>query len=183
MQLEQSGDEVGQLILLDSYVIADRPDLHAEPSVAELMAEFDLRANESEDENGDEPTVREVWQAVRAAGGILGGVTQAEFEAVHRAFRHATPLAADWRPRTYHGDATFVSANLDRPPGQPAVDDWRTAIGGSLTELEVHCSHARMLLPDNVTSFVEAIRNPSPRTTKPTTRTSHVRTIDDQEEA
>ena len=183
VQLEQSGDEVGQLILLDSYVIADRPDLHAEPSVAELMAEFDLRANESEDENGDEPTVREVWQAVRAAGGILGGVTQAEFEAVHRAFRHATPLAADWRPRTYHGDATFVSANLDRPPGQPAVDDWRTAIGGSLTELEVHCSHARMLLPDNVTSFVEAIRNPSPRTTKPTTRTSHVRTIDDQEEA
>lgn len=153
MQLQESGDEVGQLILLDSFVIADRPEFHTEPSLAELMKEFGITTTDVD----VEPTVQEVRTAVAAAGGILGAMCEQDFDAVHRAFRHATPLAADWRPRTYDGDATFVSATIDPPAGQRAVDDWHTAIAGQVTEVKTSCTHARMLLPENVVDYIHAI--------------------------
>ena len=164
VQLQQAGDEVGDLILLDSFVIADRPGFDAEPSMTELMAEFGITTTDTATA-GTEPTVREVWQAVRAAGGILGSVSEDDFGAVHQTFRHATPLAAQWRPRTYHGDATFVSATVDPPAGAPAAHDWRTAIAGDLTVIEIACTHARMLLPDNVVGFTDALGEDSRITT------------------
>ncbi|WP_267615377.1 non-ribosomal peptide synthetase [Gordonia bronchialis] len=154
VQLAEAGEQVGDLILLDSFVIADRPGFDAEPSMVELMSEFGLAPAESD----AEPTLHEVWQAIAEAGGILGGVTEEAFGAVHRTFRAATALAADWRPRTYDGDATFVSATVDPPAGAPAADDWRTAVAGRLTRVEVDCTHARMLLPENVTGFIHSIR-------------------------
>ncbi|WAC56477.1 amino acid adenylation domain-containing protein [Gordonia sp. SL306] len=151
--LQAAGDEVAQLVLLDSFVLADRPDLTTEPSVAELLAEFGIAAAD----DGREPSVTEAWQAVRAAGGPLAGLSEADFEAVHRTFRHATPLAAHWRPGTFRGDMTFVTAAGDPPPGRPAVDDWRDHVSGEIAETVVHCTHARMLLPENVTGFAAAI--------------------------
>ncbi|MET9200711.1 amino acid adenylation domain-containing protein [Gordonia sp. NPDC003585] len=153
VQLQEAGDEVGQLILLDSFVIADRPEYQTEPSLAELMKEFGITTTDVD----VEPTVQEVRTAVAAAGGILGAMCEQDFDAVHRAFRHATPLAADWRPRTYDGDATFVSATIDPPAGQRAVDDWHTAIAGQVTEVKTSCTHARMLLPENVVDYIHAI--------------------------
>ncbi|NED59337.1 alpha/beta fold hydrolase, partial [Streptomyces sp. SID10244] len=71
--LQAAGDEVAQLVLLDSFVLADRPDLATEPSVAELLAEFGIAAAD----DGREPSVTEAWQAVRAAGGPLAGLSEA----------------------------------------------------------------------------------------------------------
>ncbi|ROZ98666.1 amino acid adenylation domain-containing protein [Gordonia sp. OPL2] len=163
IQLQAAGDDVDELVLLDSFVVADRPGYDETPSVAELLAEFGLSA---ETDHGGEPTITEAWQAVREAGGPLGGLTEAEFGRVHRAFLSATPLAADWRPRTYHGDAVFVTATADPPPGGPAVQDWDGRITGTVTEFTVDCSHARMLLPENVSDYSSAIdRSARPRRT------------------
>ncbi|MYR08784.1 amino acid adenylation domain-containing protein [Gordonia sp. SID5947] len=151
--LQDAGEEVAQLVLLDSFVLADRPDLATEPSVSELLAEFGITAAEA----GHEPTVTDAWRAVRAAGGPLAGLTEADFTAVHETFRHATPLAAHWRPGVFRGDMTFVTAAADPPPGRPAVDDWRDHVSGEIAETVVHCTHARMLLPENVTGFAAAI--------------------------
>ncbi|MDL9944923.1 amino acid adenylation domain-containing protein [Gordonia sp. ABSL11-1] len=163
IQLHAAGDVIDELVLLDSFVVADRPGCDETPSVAELLAEFGLSADTGP---GGEPTIAEAWQAVRDAGGSLGGLTEAEFGRVHRAFLAATPLAADWRPRTYHGDAVFVTATADPPPGGPAVGDWAGRITGTVTEFTVDCSHARMLLPENVSEYSSAIdRSARPRRT------------------
>ena len=144
---------VGSLTLLDSYVVADRPGFDEQPSVAELLREFGLDAPADR-----EPTVTEAWESVRAAGGPIAGLSEADFAAVHDVFRAATPLAAQWRPRTYGGDMIFVSATGDTPPGGPAVQDWRRRITGRLTEIEVTCSHARMLQPENVSAYMDVAR-------------------------
>ena len=154
VQLSESGDVVDELTLLDSFVVADRPGFDRTPSVAELMAEFGL---DIDTDDGQEPSIAHAWESVRNAGGPLSGLSEHEFAAVHRTFLAATPLAADWRPRTYAGDARFVTATADPPPGGPAVDDWAGRITGTVREFVVDCSHARMLLPANVTAYAAAV--------------------------
>ncbi|MFW0784034.1 amino acid adenylation domain-containing protein [Gordonia sp. CPCC 206044] len=152
VQLEAAGHDVEQLTLLDSFVLSYRPALASEPSVADLLAEFGLATG-----HPGEPSVGQAWQAVRAAGDALGGLTEEEFGAVHETFRQATPLAADWRPGVFGGDVTFVTAAADPPPGSPAFDDWKGHVGGRLDHIVVDCSHARMLLGENVSRYARAI--------------------------
>ncbi|MEE4021578.1 amino acid adenylation domain-containing protein [Gordonia sp. PKS22-38] len=148
--LSEAGEVVDELTLLDSFVVADRPGFDETPSVAELLTEFGLQAEVAD---GTEPTIDEAWDAVRGAGGPLAGLGRDEFDAVHRTFLAATGLAADWRPRTYDGDAVFVTATADPPPGGPAIGDWAGRITGTITEVTADCSHARMLLPENVIGY------------------------------
>lgn len=157
VQLENAGDEVASLTLLDSFVLADRPELAVEPSVGELLTEFGLVADDADPTEHAEPDVEQAWRAVRDSGGALGGLALDEFDSVHRVFRAATDLAADWQPGEFGGDVTFVTAAADPPPGQPAVADWPGHVRGRLDEVVVDCTHARMLLPENVSQYVTAI--------------------------
>ncbi|MFW0795599.1 amino acid adenylation domain-containing protein [Gordonia sp. CPCC 205515] len=151
VQLEAAGEEVASLTLLDSFVLADRPELAVEPSLGELLAEFGLGTDDTE------PGVEQAWRAVRDSGGALGGLSLDEFGRVHDVFRAATDLAADWRPGVFGGDMTFVTAADDPPPGRSAVADWAGHVRGAVDEIVVECTHARMLLPENVTQFISAI--------------------------
>ncbi|MGV9713830.1 amino acid adenylation domain-containing protein [Gordonia sp. NPDC003424] len=151
VQLEAAGDEVASLTLLDSFVLAGRPELAVAPSLGELLNEFGLATDDSE------PDVPTAWEAVRAAGGTLGGLTLGEFETVHEVFRAATDLAAGWQPGVFGGDLTFVTAGADTPPGPPAVADWRDRVAGTIDEIVVDCTHAQMLQPENVSRFAAVL--------------------------
>lgn len=158
--LAESGEHVADLTILDSYVLSDRPDLATESSVAELMSEFGITTTDLTDTSD----VDAAWHAVRHAGGLLGGLSRAEFGAVHRVFENAGALAHPWRPRVFHGDVTFVSATRAAQPGAPAVAGWHPYIDGTIHNIDVDCSHARMLLPENVISFADVL-SPRPRRT------------------
>ena len=161
--LQGSGEEVGDLTILDSYVLSDRPDLVTEPSIGELMIEFGITATDSVTADPTaSPDVDDAWHAVRAAGGMLAGLSRAEFGTVHRVFEQAGSLANPWRPRVFHGDITFVSATRASQPGARAVDGWRPYVDGYIRNIDVDCTHARMLLPDNVADFAYAL-SPPPR--------------------
>nr|WP_245557080.1 non-ribosomal peptide synthetase [Jongsikchunia kroppenstedtii] len=150
--LAAAGVEPGALILLDTYVIADRPALQQGQSVGELLREFGI----DHDTRSGEPSVDDAWRAVTGLGGPLADLDRQQFGAVHATFTEATGLAARWRPRRYEREAMFVSAKA-RPSEAPAVSDWVGRIGGPIRELTVACSHPLMLLPQNVESYAGAI--------------------------
>ncbi|GAC66273.1 non-ribosomal peptide synthetase [Gordonia soli] len=151
--LQRDGHDVGQLVLLDSYVVADRPELHVAPSVRELLSEFGLDVG-TEDA---EPDLDEVADALHGTAGPLAELSRDDLEAVYRVFVDASPLAESWQPRTFSGDAVFVSATVDPPQGPPAVSDWIDRITGTITDVRLDSTHARMLLPENVTGFLHAL--------------------------
>ncbi|MGV9478474.1 amino acid adenylation domain-containing protein [Gordonia aichiensis] len=156
--LQGSGEVVGDLTILDSYVLADRPDLVTEPSIGELLSEFGISTTDPT----ASPNVDDAWHAVRAAGGLLGGLSRDEFGTVHQVFEQAGDLANPWRPRVFHGDITFVSATRASQPGARAVDGWRPYIDGTIRNIDVDCTHARMLLPQNVVDYAHVL-SPRPR--------------------
>ncbi|WP_270486880.1 non-ribosomal peptide synthetase [Gordonia jacobaea] len=158
--LQGSGEVIGDLTILDSYVLSDRPDLVTEPSIGELMSEFGITTTDPT----ASPDVDDAWHAVRSAGGMLAGLSRAEFGTVHRVFEQAGSLANPWRPRVFHGDITFVSATRAPQRGARAVDGWRPYVDGHIRNIDVDCTHARMLLPHNVVDFAHALA-PRPRRT------------------
>ena len=165
--LQGSGEEVGDLTILDSYVLSDRPDLVTEPSIGELMSEFGITATDSVTADPTaSPDVDDAWHAVRAAGGMLAGLSRAEFGTVHRVFEQAGTLANPWRPRVFHGDITFVSATRAPQPGARAVDGWHPYVDGYIRNIDVDCTHARMLLPHNVADFAYALYPPPRRSAR-----------------
>ena len=167
VQLREAGDDVARLVLLDSYVIAERPDLDAEASIAELMREFGLDPADGgapgagEPTDPDELTVADAHRIISSAGGALGALTEDTLATVHDVFRHASPLARGWRPRLYDGDLVFVTATVDPQPGAPAVDGWRSKVTGRVVEVGSLSSHARMLLPEHVSEWIHAIGAPA----------------------
>ncbi|SKY26730.1 peptide synthetase [Mycobacteroides abscessus subsp. abscessus] len=158
--LQGSGEVIGDLTILDSYVLSDRPDLVTEPSIGELMSEFGITTTDPT----ASPDVDDAWHAVRSAGGMLAGLSRAEFGTVHRVFEQAGSLANPWRPRVFHGDITFVSATRAPQRGARAVDGWRPYVDGHIRNIDVDCTHARMLLPHNVVDFAHVL-SPQPRRT------------------
>ncbi|WHU48367.1 amino acid adenylation domain-containing protein [Gordonia sp. L191] len=152
VQLTEAGEKVGQLMLLDAFVVAQRPDLDTTPDLGALLAEFGIRP-----EHSGELTTERAWETVVAAGGPLASLDVDEFAAVHRVFVDASRLAETWHPRRYDGDAVFVSATADTPPGPPAIAGWTRALRGHVHEVRLNCSHARMLQGENVPGFARAI--------------------------
>ncbi|MDJ0025637.1 amino acid adenylation domain-containing protein [Gordonia alkanivorans] len=157
VQLREAGDEVARLVVLDSYVISERPDLDAEASITDLMREFGLNIDSEEFSGTDELTVADAHRIISSVGGALGGLTRETLGTVHEVFRHASPLAERWRPRVYDGDLTFVTATVDPQPGAPAVEAWYSKVTGRVVEIESHSTHARMMLPEHVSDWVHAI--------------------------
>ncbi|WP_044507138.1 non-ribosomal peptide synthetase [Gordonia sp. KTR9] len=159
VQLQEAGETVEQLVLLDSYVVAERPDLDTEASIAELMREFGLDVPDDVTPDGDsaEPTVADAFRIISAAGGALGGLSEETLTTVHEVFRHASPLARNWQPRVFDGDLTFVTATVDAHDGPPAAAGWHTKVTGRVVEIEASSTHARMLLPENVSEWMTAI--------------------------
>ncbi|MEY1674250.1 amino acid adenylation domain-containing protein [Gordonia sp. ABKF26] len=161
VQLQDAGETVERLVLLDSYVVAERPDLDTEASIAELMREFGLDVPDEIAEKGTgdaaEPTVADAFRVISAAGGALGGLSEDTLTTVHEVFRHASPLARNWQPRVFDGDLTFVTATVDAHDGPPAVAGWHDKVTGHVVEVEATSTHARMLLPENVSEWLTAI--------------------------
>ncbi|WP_168707427.1 non-ribosomal peptide synthetase [Gordonia paraffinivorans] len=160
VQLREAGDDVARLVVLDSYVVSERPDLDAEASITDLMRELGLELDSEELSGTEELTVADAHRIISSIGGALGGLTREALGKVHEVFRHASPLAERWRPRLYDGDLTFVTATVDPQPGAPAVDAWHSKVTGRVVEIEAHSTHARMMLPEHVSDWVHAIGVP-----------------------
>ncbi|GAB19874.1 putative non-ribosomal peptide synthetase [Gordonia effusa NBRC 100432] len=163
VRLQRDGETVDKLILLDSYVLADHPDLHQAESIRELLGELGFDTSEM---NG-EPDLATVADVVRAGGGPLADLSAADLASIHSAFSAAGPLAASWQPRTFVGDAIFVSASADSSHGSAARLDWIDRITGHIRDVAADCSHARMLLPENVVQFAHIVATAAPQADRP----------------
>ncbi|GAA3955990.1 amino acid adenylation domain-containing protein [Gordonia caeni] len=146
--LQRAGETVERLILLDSYVLAGRPELARPESLRDLLGEFGVDASQVP----EEPDPDTVAELLRAHGGPLADLSADQLGAVEAAFTSAAPLAAQWLPRVFVGGAQFVTATAGGPQ-VAARDTWAGRFTGELSDVRVDCPHAQMLLPENVAHY------------------------------
>ena len=160
-QLADEGLAPASVTMLDAYVTADRPEHHEAPAVVELAAEFGLVEPDALDgSDADDLTIAELHALLRDAPGPIAELSESDLEALLAAYHQATGLAARWRPRPIAVDVTFVTAAVDPPAGPPAIEDWRSVVGGRIDETVVDAAHAHLLDADVVPGWIAALPFP-----------------------
>jgi enterobactin synthetase component F/nonribosomal peptide synthetase DhbF len=154
VQLEESGESVETLALLDAYPaganLADAtasaeaaPVSVAGRDVLSMLLEFfgydpSLRA-------GDSLTYPRFMEITRAQEGRLASFNEQRIAAVARTFTNNARVAGLHEPRPFGGNTVMFTARDHSP--ETALGLWRPLIKGSLEILPVDCTHMEMGRP------------------------------------
>jgi thioesterase domain-containing protein len=148
--LQDRGEAVSQLVLLDSYPV-QQSTVPPEPTDQELIDVLIRALSDTPAELGDRPhSIPELKQHLNQAGHPLAILEDQIFEAILREFKETSPLLTRYSPGVFHGDLLFFRAML-RLPGEavpPAPDLWQPYVKGRITAHDIACRHDSMMRPE-----------------------------------
>jgi amino acid adenylation domain-containing protein len=146
-RLQQSGDEVGLLTLLDSFPKPGAKRV-GDAEVMEVMRQRDFLAGMLDLAGYDPVAVSDAAaDPVRVAdllaqqGGILAGLDAERIAMLHRIFENNARLAASHVPGTYDGDALLFIATEDKPADAPDSQAWEPYISGQIASHPIAARH------------------------------------------
>jgi thioesterase domain-containing protein len=144
-RLQDQGERVGLLALLDSYPIdADPQSPHDKDFDDGRFLADQLKAMGYY--SSDKPLqLSSALSILRKEGDILSTLDEHQIYAIIRAFRHNSRLACNFRPQWFDGDVVLFAATGGAAPA--SADRWRPYVGGRIAVHEVDCEHIHMLRP------------------------------------
>ncbi|MFC0450890.1 non-ribosomal peptide synthetase [Rhodococcus jostii] len=146
VQLQDAGDEVTTLVMLDSY--AHQPhstETDVPVSVGDLLAGIGVE--------GDVPaavvdmTPESALDLLTATGGPMTVLTREQFRALIASAAHNCALLDDHRPGVFRGDIAFFTAGRDDPTGSTAAATWQPYVAGAVRNRTVDSAHWHMTSP------------------------------------
>ncbi|MEU4999086.1 alpha/beta fold hydrolase, partial [Streptomyces sp. NPDC021622] len=146
VQLQESGEEVETLVLLDPYPREQAVDTSS-LSDAELLAVAVQGLGVSIDP-AEADDVDAVLEAFREQGGILGSLADEAAGSLADVFRNNTGIQHGHVPGEFAGNALIFTstAGADEPDG--AEQRWRPFVSGEIEEVNVPYGHEELARPD-----------------------------------
>ncbi|MGA5168112.1 MULTISPECIES: amino acid adenylation domain-containing protein [Streptomyces] len=129
VRLQELGEEVGLLCVLDGYPVEGGRDSGRYTPVASGAPQD--RAAE-----------------LRRFAGVSVPLDEEEVAAVHRSMLRNAASMRDFVPKRFEGDMTFVTAIREREADAPVWQDWLPFVTGTVTEHQVDCAHLDMMRPE-----------------------------------
>ncbi|WP_420919063.1 non-ribosomal peptide synthetase, partial [Streptomyces bohaiensis] len=147
-RLEQAGEEVALLALLDAFPLPPLDDLDSADRDTVFRALLLNVGVESAVLEGDGPldatTVRD---AFRESGSPLGALEPATIDHMVDNFAGQSQLMRRHTPSVYTGETVFFTATVGLPE-QLTLDLWKPYLTGRLRNTDVACAHAQMMQPE-----------------------------------
>jgi thioesterase domain-containing protein len=144
VRLQEAGEEVSTLIILDVYPPRRRPDTGPIDGDGE-DGPADIELMPPPDPDAELFAVRE-W--VRRMAGPFGGLSDDECLHLARLFLNNQRLALEHTYGRFDGEAMVLVAELDRPENAPTARDWEPYVSGTVSEARIPCSHSQMVEPE-----------------------------------
>ncbi|NED83430.1 amino acid adenylation domain-containing protein [Streptomyces sp. SID11233] len=154
VQLEESGESVETLAILDAYPLGgDAADAAASAESAPgsvagrdiLGMLLELFGHDPSGWAGESLTYPRFVEIARAQEGLLSSFDEQRVAALARTFTNSTRIAGLHEPRPFGGDAVMFTARDHTP--ETALGLWRPLVEGSLEALPVDCTHSEMGSP------------------------------------
>jgi thioesterase domain-containing protein len=140
VQLQAAGEDVGALIMLDSYPEGRRDAAHAG-----VISEPDWQG----------PQMRHVLDAIRRESAhVLGAMSDEEVEVLARIFRNNARMMRVHEPGFLDGDILVIAAVKNKHESVVANNflRWKSYVSGTVAEFRVPCAHADLLRTDNLST-------------------------------
>jgi len=144
--LQQAGDQVPLLVLLDSYPPLppeEMPALDEQAAIRELANIVGLHDPTS---NGDTPDLETIVRTARRMGHVLGTLEPGQAERMLRLGMHHALLMPHFRPPVFHGDVLLFVATENRFECLKP-ESWRDYVTGEIEVHRIDCAHAHMTDP------------------------------------
>ncbi|MBU3062100.1 amino acid adenylation domain-containing protein [Nocardia sp. NEAU-G5] len=151
VQLQEAGEQVALLAMMDSYRLSDEWLEHAIPGVAEIIGEFgsDLLGGD----NAVDPrlTLQDAAELLRNRPGPFAALTVEHLQRLYTGYAHGAVLAHGFRPRVFDGDLTFFTAaedEINRADPTRCAQAWEPYVTGAIHDQKVRCRHSGMTTPE-----------------------------------
>jgi nonribosomal peptide synthetase DhbF len=127
-QLQEAGEQVGMLALLDSY------PMHREGALAAL---------EDDNENLAINPIMNLLDVLRREG--LSTLKEHHYEAIMDTFKNNTRLARTFEPQRFDGAVSLFVAMAGE--AKPPIEGWKPHISGEIRVHPIDCAHDNMMDP------------------------------------
>ncbi|KIF78804.1 peptide synthetase [Streptomyces sp. 150FB] len=148
VQLQEAGESVALLTILDAFPVAPLDDLDSADRDTVFRALLSNRGVAGGILDGEAPvdatTARDEF---RRNGSPLGSLEPATIDAMVDNFAGQARLMRAYTPRTFQGPALFFTAAEGRPADTFTPAMWSPYITGHIENHEVACAHAQMMQP------------------------------------
>lgn len=148
VQLQEAGEQVALLTILDAFPVAPLDDLDSadrDTVFRALLGNLGVDGAALDGEGAvDAATVRDEF---RRTGSPLGALEPATIDHMVDNFAGQARLMRAYTPRTFDGPALFFTATEGRPAGTFGTGLWAPYITGPIDNHDVPCAHARMMQP------------------------------------
>ena len=150
VQLQEAGEEVALLALLDAFPVPPADGLEdADHDTVFRALLANLGLDLSAWDEGAPLDAAAVRDALREAGSPLGGLEPETIETMVGNFAAQARLMRHYTPRAFHGDALFFRATEEDTAAGLVPAMWKPHITGELRVHDVPCAHAQMLRPES----------------------------------
>ncbi|MEV0466701.1 amino acid adenylation domain-containing protein [Nocardia tengchongensis] len=162
VQLQEGGDEVALLGMMDSYQLSDELLEQAVPSVASIIAEFgsDLLAGDADLD--PRMTLQEAAELLRGRAGPFAALTIEHLERLYTGYENGAAQAHGFTPRVFDGDLLFFTAaddEINRADPQRCAAAWQPHVTGAVHDQLVRCTHAGMTTPESLAVIGPVLRD------------------------
>ncbi|MEU0561057.1 amino acid adenylation domain-containing protein [Dactylosporangium sp. NPDC006015] len=138
VKLQEAGDEVSALILLDVYPPPPVPDPASQTADPAELEELPP---------DPEAELQDLRDWVRRLTGPLGGLSDDDCMRLARLFQNSRRISVEHTYRRFDGDALVLVAAADRPDDAPTAQAWEPYVGGTIREARIPCLHSQMVDP------------------------------------
>ncbi|MBP0456548.1 non-ribosomal peptide synthetase [Streptomyces montanisoli] len=150
VQLQDAGEQVALLALLDAFPVAPLDGLDGADRDTMFRALLANLGMNPEAMAGEGPLdVTAVRDEFRRNGSPMGSLEPATLDAMVDGFVDQGRLMRQFAPHTFHGPVLFFTATQGRPADMFRLALWDPYITGHIENHDVPCAHAHMMRPES----------------------------------
>ncbi|MFD4458849.1 amino acid adenylation domain-containing protein [Nocardia sp. NPDC058480] len=155
VQLQEDGEEVALLAMLDSTLSSKSTAVATTVTAADLLGGF-VGADEV---NPAEPVdIHQLARTLFELSAPQASLDSARIDRIVDATITSVALDAAYRPRRFDGTITYFTAAQDDPTGTTGASSWDEAVTGSVDNHSVDATHWRMTEDRALTVIAETLR-------------------------
>ncbi len=133
VQLQDAGETVAALVIMDAYPFTQRL---AEP------------AGPPQETDPEERLRRTAERFREEVGEVLGGISDEELLLIAKIFTNNTELRRAHEPGVFRGDALLLTAVEGKENPEAAAPRWQPHVDGAVAEVGLPCRHSDLMRPD-----------------------------------
>lgn len=146
-RLQARGLPVGAVALLDAYPSEAETGVGEPPLGDALSAVLAMAGLDDVELAGRATEVASLAEILSERSSPMSGLSVGTLGALVRTYRNTARILREFRHEPYDGDVVFLRAGRAGRGPHHDPDEWRQHLGGTMTVVDVDCTHREMTLP------------------------------------